>query len=67
MGLIETLKSMLEPSADETVLYEIRCEECETTEMVNQPPAEANCPNCGATALSEESRLYAGGHAPGGG
>ena len=66
MGLIDSIKGMLEPDTEETVLYELTCEECDATFMTHTPVDEATCEECGSGDLIEESRMYAGGEAPGG-
>lgn len=66
MGLIESIKEMLEPDTEETVLYELSCEDCGATFMTHSPPEEATCEECGSEDLVEESRMYAGGEAPAG-
>ncbi|MDY6818457.1 MAG: hypothetical protein SVG88_07330 [Halobacteriales archaeon] len=68
MGIIDKVKSMLEPETDgETVLYELNCGDCDHTYMTETPPEEAECEECGGTDLTEESRMYAGDVAGGGG
>lgn len=66
MRVFEFVKKFVEPDTEETVLYELRCADCGTTFMTHDPPESAACEDCGGTQLQEESRLYAGGEAPGG-
>lgn len=65
MGLLDTLMGMFEPDTEETVLYELTCDDCGESFMTHITPADAACEECGSVALTEESRLYAGGDAPG--
>jgi len=65
MGLLDTLMGMFEPDMEETVLYELTCDDCGESFMTHTPPSDAACEECGSGALSEESRMYAGGDAPG--
>ena len=65
MGLIDTLVGIFEPDAGETVLYELACEDCGATFMTHNSPAAATCEECGSEALTEASRMYAGGDVPG--
>ncbi|MFB6300270.1 MAG: hypothetical protein ABEH65_08430 [Halobacteriales archaeon] len=61
MGIIDKVKSMLEPeTGEETVLYELECDDCGHNYMTETPPEEAECEECGGTDLHEESRMYAG-------
>lgn len=66
MGVCEFVKKFVEPDCEETVLYELRCADCGATFMTNEDPEAATFEDCGGTLLQEESRLYAGGEAPGG-
>ena len=47
MGLLDSLKGLLELDTEETVLYELTCDECEAEFMTPTPPSEATCEDCG--------------------
>lgn len=67
MGLIDSVKDALTPDEDdETVLYELECDDCSANYMTEEPPESATCEECGSSEMHEESRMYAGGGAGGG-
>ncbi|MFB6157760.1 MAG: hypothetical protein ABEJ34_07965 [Haloferacaceae archaeon] len=66
MGIIDKVKEALVPEEEETTLYELECQDCESTFMTETEPDEATCEGCGSADLEEKSRMFAGGAGGGG-
>ncbi|MFB6122341.1 MAG: zinc ribbon domain-containing protein [Haloferacaceae archaeon] len=66
MGVLDKVKDMLAPDTEETVLYDYRCTECEATFTTSDEPSDVVCESCGADAVEEVGRMYAGGAGAGG-
>lgn len=65
MGALETVKraisGWLSLEEEETVLYELRCTECETAFTTEDEVEDATCEECGSGDLEEEGRMFVGG------